>query len=114
MGRFRSVRHHSPTARLAPRRRAADLGVPAGASRGGCRRLPGVAGGGSSHCSVGAAASGVTTIARAVVASVSPTFTGALLASPALLGVPFLIAGGLKIVYDLLLYRSFRKADIKN
>ena len=25
----------------------------------------------------------------------------------------FLIAGGLKIVYDLLLYRSFRKADVR-
>ncbi|HAK60102.1 MAG TPA: hypothetical protein DCO77_06930 [Nitrospiraceae bacterium] len=59
------------------------------------------------------AASGVTSIARAVGASVSPAFTGALLASPALLGAPFLIAGGLKIVYDLLLYRSFRKADVK-
>jgi hypothetical protein len=28
-------------------------------------------------------------------------------ASPALINLPFLIAGSLKIVYDLLLYRAF-------
>ena len=59
------------------------------------------------------AASGVTTIARSVGASISPALAGVLLASPALLGAPFLVAGGLKIVYDLLLYRGFRKADIR-
>lgn len=59
------------------------------------------------------AASGVTAIARSVGAAVSPALSGMLLAYPALIGAPFLIAGGLKIVYDLLLYRSFRKADVK-
>ena len=59
------------------------------------------------------AASGITTIARSVGASFSPALAGVLLASPALLGAPFFIAGGLKIIYDLLLYRSFRKADIR-
>lgn len=59
------------------------------------------------------AASGVTTIARSIGAAVSPALAGVLLASPALIGAPFLIAGGLKIVYDLLLYRSFRRADMK-
>ncbi|OGW51295.1 MAG: MFS transporter [Nitrospirae bacterium GWC2_57_9] len=59
------------------------------------------------------AASGVTTIARSIGAAVSPALAGVLLASPALIGVPFVIAGGLKIVYDLLLYRNFRKADVK-
>ena len=54
------------------------------------------------------AASGVTTIARSVGASLSPALSGALLASPLLMGAPFVIAGGLKIIYDLLLYRSFR------
>jgi type III secretory pathway component EscT len=54
------------------------------------------------------AASGVTTIARSVGASLSPALTGLLLANPAFLGTPFLLAGGLKIIYDLLLYRSFR------
>lgn len=55
------------------------------------------------------AASGVTTIARSVGASISPALAGVMFASPALLGVPFFVAGGLKIVYDLLLYRGFRK-----
>ena len=32
---------------------------------------------------------------------------GLLLASPALLSAPLFLAGGLKIVYDLLLYRGF-------
>lgn len=59
------------------------------------------------------AASGVTTIARSVGAAISPALAGVFLAYSALLGAPFLISGGLKIVYDLLLYRSFRKADVK-
>jgi hypothetical protein len=54
------------------------------------------------------AASGVTSVARSVGASVSPSLAGAMLGVPALLGAPFLLSGGLKIVYDLLLYRSFR------
>jgi MFS family permease len=54
------------------------------------------------------AASGVTTIARSVGASLSPTLSGVFLASPLLLNVPFFLAGGLKIIYDLLLYKSFR------
>jgi predicted MFS family arabinose efflux permease len=58
------------------------------------------------------AASGVTTIARSVGATLSPALAGVLFATPALLGAPFFVAGGLKIVYDLLLYRSFSKADI--
>ena len=53
------------------------------------------------------AASGVTTIARSVGALLSPTLSGALLAVPALTSAPFFIAGALKIVYDLLLYRGF-------
>ncbi len=54
------------------------------------------------------AASGVTTIARSVGAMVSPALSGALFAVPALASAPFFIAGGLKAVYDLLLYRGFR------
>jgi MFS family permease len=54
------------------------------------------------------AASGVTGVARTVGASLAPVFTGVLLSNPALLAAPFLISGGLKIVYDLSLYRSFR------
>jgi MFS family permease len=59
------------------------------------------------------AASGVTTIARSVGAAASPFLAGVFLASPALLAAPFLVAGGLKIVYDLLLYRNFKKADVR-
>ena len=55
------------------------------------------------------AASGVTTIARSVGALLSPTISGALLAVPALISAPFFFAGGLKIAYDLLLYRAFRE-----
>jgi MFS family permease len=55
------------------------------------------------------AASGVTTIARSVGAAISPSLTGVFLSMPALLSAPFFLSGGLKIVYDLLLYRSFRR-----
>lgn len=54
------------------------------------------------------AAAGVTGIARTLGASLSPVFTGPLLANPLFAGSIFFIGGGLKIVYDLLLYRSFK------
>ncbi len=54
------------------------------------------------------AAAGITGIARTTGASLSPVFTGFLLSNAALLGVPFFLSGGLKIVYDLILYRNFR------
>ena len=54
------------------------------------------------------AASGVTAIARSVGASVSPALTGLLFSVPVLFNVPFFLSGGLKIIYDLLLYREFR------
>lgn len=57
------------------------------------------------------AAAGVTGIARTTGAAMSPALAGQLIAVPALMGMPFLIAGGLKIVYDLLLYRSFRRSE---
>jgi MFS family permease len=53
------------------------------------------------------AAAGVTGIARTTGAALSPVIAGPMLASSTLLGLPFVLAGGLKIVYDLLLYRSF-------
>jgi MFS family permease len=56
------------------------------------------------------AASGVTGVARTIGASLSPILTGLFLANPALISLPFFISGGLKVVYDLLLYRSFRSA----
>ncbi|HEX5942383.1 MAG TPA: MFS transporter [Anaerolineales bacterium] len=54
------------------------------------------------------AASGVTAIARSVGASISPALTGLLFGIPALFSAPFFLSGGLKIIYDLLLYREFR------
>ena len=54
------------------------------------------------------AASGVTAIARSVGASISPALTGLLFGIPLLFNAPFFLSGGLKIIYDLLLYREFR------
>jgi len=59
------------------------------------------------------AAAGVTGIARTVGASLSPMIAGPLYASAALASLPFLLAGGLKIVYDLLVWRTFRKVKIE-
>ena len=57
------------------------------------------------------AAAGLTGIARTTGAAISPVLAGPLLAVPALAGLPFLIAGGLKLLYDLLLYRSFKSSE---
>ena len=54
------------------------------------------------------AASGVTTIARSIGAALSPSLAGYLMSVPALFSVPFFLSGGLKILYDVLLYKSFR------
>jgi predicted MFS family arabinose efflux permease len=54
------------------------------------------------------AAAGVTGVARSLGVAASPVLAGPLFLSAALTGLPFVIAGGLKIVYDLLLFRSFR------
>jgi len=53
-------------------------------------------------------AAGITGIARTTGASLSPVFTGPLLANPAFIGMPFFLSGGIKILYDLILYRSFK------
>jgi MFS family permease len=57
-----------------------------------------------------AAAAGVTAIARSLGAGVAPVVGGAFLLTGS--GVPFFVAGGLKIVYDLLLYRAFRSRPV--
>lgn len=54
------------------------------------------------------AAAGVTGVARTTGAAISPTFSSVLMASAGYAGLPFLLAGSLKIAYDLLLYRDFR------
>jgi MFS family permease len=54
------------------------------------------------------AASGVTTIARSIGAALSPSIAGLLMAVPAMFSFPFFFSGGMKILYDMLLYKSFR------
>jgi MFS family permease len=53
------------------------------------------------------AAAGVTGVARTTGAAIAPLFAGVLFARPALISLPFFIAGTLKVLYDLLLYRGF-------
>jgi MFS family permease len=53
------------------------------------------------------AAAGITGVARTTGAALSPMIVGFLFSHPSLIDVPFYLAGGLKIVYDLLLYRAF-------
>jgi MFS family permease len=60
------------------------------------------------HPAERSAAAGVTGTARTIGASLAPVLAGPLLANPALSGGLFIISGGLKILYDLALYRSFR------
>src|SRR5664279_4305219 len=57
------------------------------------------------------AAAGITGVARTTGAALSPMLAGPLLAIPALASLPFILAGSLKILYDLLLYRSFKSAE---
>src|SRR5437016_4240170 len=53
------------------------------------------------------AAAGIAGVARTIGAAISPLFVGFMFARPALINLPFFIAGTLKITYDLLLYRQF-------
>ena len=59
------------------------------------------------------AAAGITGVARTTGAAIAPLFAGWMFARPSLVNLPFLVAGGLKIVYDLLLYRAFVTAPAK-
>jgi len=56
------------------------------------------------------AAAGVTGIARTTGAAFSPLLAAPLVAVPGLAAVPFFLSGGLKIVYDLTLWRLFRNS----
>jgi hypothetical protein len=53
------------------------------------------------------AAAGVTGVARSIGAAISPLLAALLIGSAPLMSVPFFLAGGIKIVYDVLLYRAF-------
>jgi predicted MFS family arabinose efflux permease len=54
------------------------------------------------------AAAGLTNVARSAASALSPTVTGWAF-SVAALGLPFFIAGALKVIYDLLIFASFRE-----
>ncbi len=54
------------------------------------------------------AAAGVTGVARTTGAAISPSLSSVMMASAGYAALPFFLAGGLKILYDLLLYRDFR------
>jgi len=56
------------------------------------------------------AAGGVTGVARSAGSSLAPAIAGKMLAA-SMLSLPFFVAGGLKIVYDILLYRNFHASQ---
>ena len=53
------------------------------------------------------AAAGITGVARTTGAAISPLFVGYMFARSSWINVPFFLAGGLKILYDLMLYKEF-------
>lgn len=57
------------------------------------------------------AAAGITGVARTTGAALAPVFVGLLFAHPSTINLPFFIAGTLKIVYDVLLYRAFVRVE---
>jgi MFS family permease len=59
------------------------------------------------------AAAGFTSSVRALAQSVAPALSGSAMVTAAT-GLPFFLAGGLKIVYDLSLYARFRKVPLRN
>jgi MFS family permease len=60
------------------------------------------------------AAAGVTGVARTTGAALAPMFAGVLFSRPALINTPFFIAGTLKIIYDVWLYRSFSSVQVRD
>lgn len=60
------------------------------------------------------AAASITSLARSAGSATSPVLAGALLQGPWLLaGAPLLIAGSIKAVYDLVLWRVFRRVPLE-
>ncbi len=53
------------------------------------------------------ATAGLTNVARSIASAISPSLSGIAFTLGAV-GVPFFVAGGLKLVYDALIYRTFR------
>lgn len=54
------------------------------------------------------AAMGITTIARSIGTAISTALSGLFLTNTSLISIPFFIAGGLKIVYNITLHKSFK------
>ncbi len=54
------------------------------------------------------AAAGVTGVARTLGSAIAPSVTGQLMSNAGLLSLPFILAGAIKLIYDALLYRSFK------
>jgi len=60
------------------------------------------------------AANGIVATVRSLSAALSPVLAGGLLGTQAWLSVPLYLAGGLKGLYDVLLYRGFRSVREKD
>jgi len=58
------------------------------------------------------AAASTTNLARTLAQAVSPTLTGWVMQSVAL-SAPFVLGGGLKMIYDLLLYATFKDVKVR-
>jgi len=59
------------------------------------------------------AAASLTTLTRTVAQAVSPALTGWMMQALAL-GAPFVLGGGLKMLYDVLLYVTFKDVKLKS
>jgi hypothetical protein len=57
-----------------------------------------------------AASAGILSVSRNTGAASAPLFTAPILVN-SVLGLPFLLAGGLKIVYDFWIFAVFRSCD---
>jgi MFS family permease len=60
------------------------------------------------------AAAGISGVARSIGAALSPALATAFLASAPLWSFPFFLGGGIKILYDLILYRAFAASERGN
>ena len=60
------------------------------------------------------AAAGITAVARSAGAVVSPMLATVMVGTAGWMSVPFFLAGGLKIVYDVLLYRAFSSSQSRS
>lgn len=57
------------------------------------------------------AAAGISGVSRTIGAAISPILAAPLLAAPMLLNLPFILAGSLKLLYDAILYFSFKSVS---